>query len=492
MKPQAVPATGRPLARTAAFTALSNIALPLTSLISGPILAHALGPDQRGQMAAAVAPAFVLMFIANMGLPEATTFAIAKLRQDPRVVFLRAISVSIPLGIVAATIFWFAAPHFFSAEMQKVVPLARTIIFLLPLLMMVIILRFAVNGMRNYRAVNTERVLTPMLRLLAFVVLAVTSLLTVRTAALWQMVATIVGGCFLFIALWRFRPDPAEIQPTAPHLTRTLTVYGAKGWGAVLGNLVNWRLDQLVLVALVSPLQLGYYVVAVHFSEIPSTAINAVRNVLFAEAAHRNSAELIARAARVVVLLVAGGGLVAAALASLVIRVLFGKAFLPAVPMALVLLVATVPFCLEQIVAAGTLAERRPGLRSVSQKIVAAITVAGLLLLCPHLGAMGAAITSLIAYTINAAIAVYQFNRATGARPVDVVIPRPADARWVWSRITGILRKRRRRSEQGPAGGAGLGRTAARARRGRRRSHQPHRPPDDDARGIRNLMRRTP
>lgn len=452
MKIQAVPpeaGDGKPLARTAAITALSNIALPLTSLISGPILAHALPPDKRGIMTGAVVPAFVLMFLANMGLPEATTYAVAKLRQDPRTVFLRAASISIPLGILAAALFWVGAPYLYSDSMQEAVPLARKIILFLPALMLVIILRFTVNGMRRYRAVNTERVLTPVLRLLGFVVLVALGSLTAATAAVSQMGATVLGGCFLFWTLLRFGPRVAERLPTERHLTRTLAGYGARGWGAVLGNLVNWRLDQLVLLALISQTQLGLYVVAVHFSEIPSTAVNAVRNVIFAEAAHRNERDLVARAARSVILLVGLSSLVAALLSPLLIRILFGKAYMPALGMALVLLVATIPFCLEQILAAGLFAMKLPGLRSISQLLAAVVTVVGLFTLCPHLGGMGAAITSLAAYTVNCGLAIYQFTRKTGLGVREVTIPRAADVRWVTTKMLGlgrsIVRKLRRR-----------------------------------------------
>ncbi len=453
MKIQAAPtdaADGKPLARTAAITALSNIALPLTSLISGPILAHALPPDKRGIMTGAVVPAFVLMFLANMGLPEATTFAVAKLRQDPRAVFLRAASISIPLGIISAAFFWAIAPYLYSDSMQAAVPLARHVILFLPALMLVIILRFTVNGMRRYRAVNTERVLTPVLRLLGFVILVVLGTLTAGSAAVSQMCATVLGGCFLFWTLLRHGSRVADREPTEKHLTRTLASFGARGWGAVLGNLVNWRLDQLVLLALISDTQLGLYVVAVHFSEIPSTAVNAVRNVIFAEAAHRNEGDLVARAARSVVLLVGVSSIVAGCLSPLLIRFLFGVKYMPALGMALVLLVATLPFCLEQILAAGLFAMKLPGLRSISQLLAAIVTVVGLFTLCPHIGAMGAAITSLVAYTVNAGLAVYQFTRKTGMSVRDVTLPRGSDVRWVSNRLMGLIRSMTRKVRRRP------------------------------------------
>ena len=142
----------------------------------------------------------------------------------------------------------------------------------------------------------------------------------------------------------------------------------------------------------------------------------------------------------VVVLLVGLSSLGAAILSPLLIRVLFGTKYMPALGMALVLLVATLPFCLEQILAAGLFAMKLPGLRSISQMLAAIVTVVGLFTLCPHLGGMGAAITSLVAYSVNAALAVYQFTRKTGMSVREVTLPRASDVRWVTNRLLGLVR----------------------------------------------------
>jgi O-antigen/teichoic acid export membrane protein len=431
----------RGVPRMAFYTAVSNLALPLTSLLSGPILARTLGPVQRGEMAAAISPVFVLMFIANMGLPEAATYGIARLKQDPLAVFKRVGRLSLVYGVVTATALWFVAPYLLHRS-PDVVPILRKVLLLLPLLMLVIILRYTVNGMREFRAVNTERVLTPSLRLGAFISLAVMGTLTVTTAALSQVIATVVGGCFLFLAMRRRRRHRASAEPI-PHLTRHMASYGLRGWAAVLGNLVNWRLDQLVMVTLVSSGQLGYYVVAVHFSEIPATAVNAVRNLLFAESAHRDSLAIITRATRIVGVLVAGLALVGGVLAPWIVHLLFGVHFLPSVPMARVLLLASIPFCLEQVLAAGLLAQGRPGRRSVGQIVAAVVTLVGLLVLCPIMGAMGAAITSLVAYTVNCSIALLQFRGVSHLPWRRILVADADDLRWFAARLRSLVKKKK-------------------------------------------------
>ena len=165
---------------------------------------------------------------------------------------------------------------------------------------------------------------------------------------------------------------------------------------------------------LVSPTQLGYYVVAVSLAEISMMAVNALRAIVFTESVHAGGAELVARGARVILVLVTGVAVVGSLVAGPFIHLMFGADFAPSVDLARVLLVASIPFCVDQIVTAGIYAEGRPGLRSIGQLIGAAVAVGGLLLLAPLMGAMGAAVASLAAYTVTCTITLLQYRHLTG------------------------------------------------------------------------------
>ena len=58
-------------------TFVGNFYPALVALITGPILAHALGVFGRGQVAAGQAPLVLASTIASFGIPEAVTFAVA-------------------------------------------------------------------------------------------------------------------------------------------------------------------------------------------------------------------------------------------------------------------------------------------------------------------------------------------------------------------------------------------------------------------------------
>ncbi len=445
--------SGRGMGGVAVYTALSALSLPLTSLLAGPILARALGPEDRGRVLAVMAPVFVLSFVANMGLPEATTYGIARLRLRATTVLAAVSRLSLVYGAVAAGLLYLVAPHLLNSQTRSVLPLLHSVALVLPLIMVVVVLRYAVNGMRRFRNASTERVLSSLLRLGFFALLAGFGMLDLRTAVVAQVLATLLGGLYLLSVVLRSAPPQDRLEAAPPReLTRTLAGYGLRGWGGVFGNLVNWRLDQLVLVALVAPVQLGYYAVAVHFAELPSTMMNQLRNVLFAESAHRGDLRLVARFVRTAFALVLGSVLVGVLLAPVVVRTLFGTPFLPAVPMAQVLLLGSVPFCVEQLLAAGLLASGKPGRRSAGQVTAAVITVVGLVVLAPRVGAIGAAWTSLTAYTLNCTIALVMFRRVSGLPLREILLPRPSDLVWLTRRLRAVRGRKGRKGGPGTPG----------------------------------------
>ncbi len=462
--PPAVPASSesRPasgsVARAAAYTALTNLVLPLTSLATAPILARELGVTGRGEMAAVVAPIFILTVIAHFGLPEATAYALAKLRQDPRRVLRSAGGLTLVYGLFAAVFVWWAAPVLLR-NVPDLVPLLRGVAWLLPLTMWAILMRALLLGMREYAAPAVERVLTPVLRLVAFVSLMLAGSLTVTTAVLAHVFCAVAGGLFLLAVLLRRRASPVlvvepasavelvetpVVEPAHTRLTRQIALYGLRGWGGTLGTLITWRLDQMVLVMLVSATQLGYYVVAVALAEISMMAVNALRAIIFSEAAHRGGSELVAQSARIILMMTTlvaiGGSLVAGPF----IYILFGSDFGPSVDLARVLLLASIPFCVDQILTAGVYAEGRPGLRSISQLIGAAVAIGLLVLLAPTMGAMGAAVASLAAYSLTCAITVLQYRHLTGTSARQMLVPQRSDVEWVQARVARVAAKVRR------------------------------------------------
>lgn len=437
--PEAQPDRKHSLVRVLLYTGLTNAVLPLTSLATAPILARELGAHGRGEMAAVIAPMFVLIALASMSLPEAGAYAVAKLKEQPRRVLRNAGQLTLAYGVVAAVLVWVVAPTFLR-NAPHLVPLLRAVVLLLPVAMWLLLVRGVLVGMREHGIVAVERVLTPVLRLVTFVVLLLTGSLTVTSAVWAHMLCSVAGGVFLAVALLRRRVVDSGEPPTL-HLTRHVASYGLRGWGAVVGNLVVWRLDQVVLVALVTPAQLGYYVVAVSFAEISGMVVNSLRNVLFTESAHRDDRELIARAGRLMVVMVTGAAVVGVLLAEPVMMLLFGEGFSPSVRLAQVLVLASIPFCIDQMIAAGIYAEGHPGKRSISQITSAVVTIGLLVALTPSMDAMGAAVATLTAYVVACAISLVTYRRITGLPIRRMLVLERADVQWLRGKLGRVAAK---------------------------------------------------
>ena len=228
-------------------------------------------------------------------------------------------------------------------------------------------------------------------------------------------------------------------------LSRRLWGYGLRGWGGVFANLVNWRLDQAILPALTGPIQIGYYAVAVSLAEVPSMIIGAVKQVVFTETSSAGNLRLAARATRIVILLSLVSDLVLAAVSHVVVPLLFGSDFEPAVRMAQILLVANIPWTAEVVLATGLLSAGRPGLRSIGQIVAAVLTITGLALLVPRYGGIGAAWTSLVAYTVNFIVSLVFFHRESGLPLHESLIPRAADVRYLLTQARRLARRSGRR-----------------------------------------------
>ncbi len=432
------------IAGLAIWTTLAQLVLPATSLISGPILGRVLGPDGRGVYAAVLGPLLVLSFIAQVGLPDATTYAVARLRLPRGHVVVVTTRLTVLYGIVGGVLLFVFAPDLL-AKTPQAIPLMRAVSVTLPLLMILNLLRQATAGSEDFRWRNIERVVMSFVRLFGILFLAIAGWLT-ATSGVWVTVASaLVGLPLLLFALFGPRlqglREDREIRRQYPHLTRGLARYGLRGWPGTFGYLVNWRLDQAVMVVLVSATQLGYYAVAVSLAELPQTAFLQLKNVLFAESAARNDITLVARASRVLIAITIVLSAIGILASYLIVPLLFGHQFRPAIGMAQILLVGTVPFLVDAVLGAGLLSLGHPGRRSIGQLMAAAVTVAGLFTLCPRIGAIGAAWTSLAAYSVTAFVTMLIFCRASGLKHHQVLLLKPQDIRWLRANVGALRRK---------------------------------------------------
>src|ERR1700712_4176059 len=93
------------------LTALVGNGYPaLIAFFTGPILAHALGVDGRGAVAAATAPLALITTIATFGVPEAVTYAVARNPRAARAAAGRGFLLLVLAGAIATVVVLMLVP----------------------------------------------------------------------------------------------------------------------------------------------------------------------------------------------------------------------------------------------------------------------------------------------------------------------------------------------------------------------------------------------
>jgi O-antigen/teichoic acid export membrane protein len=393
------------LSRHAALTAVSNFAVPATALLTAPLLARALGPDGRGELAAALAPINLFTALALLGLPEAVTYFAASRQQQRRQLERRAGTILALSGILATCIVIFLAPVLAGGSSSLALLINIGALSIIPSTLLGA-LRGGAASAHQWPRVNAERYITNLSKPLIYLALFMVGHLDLFAATVVVPVSILLG----FIPyIWpvkeqQERDQRGDEQNPIPH--KEILAFGGSVWIGALAGTVLASLDQLVFIPFGgSTTQLGFYAAAVSIGAVASLANNAIRDVTFSAESRASSPARIQTAARISLLVSMTVGV------ALVLSIpfwfvwVFGPSFAGATVVAQIMVVGAIAIVPGTIAGVGLRARGRPWLTSISMVSAAIVNIGFLITLIPSLGAVGAAIATLmgnlVASTMN-------------------------------------------------------------------------------------------
>src|SRR5439155_4102644 len=231
-----------------------------------------------------------------------------------------------------------------------------------------------------------------------------------------------------FAAVWhqlhpRWEPSWTEFK--------TSMGYGLRDYPGGVADFTTLRLDQLMLGAMASNVAIGLYVIAVRLSEVTTLAANAIADALMPEVAAaraRDKAEMLwATSFRVTIYMQVLLLVPLWISAPFVLKFLFGESFIPATAAFRWLLLAAAAWGWGSIAISGLRGFGYPGLSTMARFSAAIVTAAALLILLPRLGIDGAAIASLIGYSVMLVVALFFFIRKRDLRLWECLRPHRRD-----------------------------------------------------------------
>jgi enterobacterial common antigen flippase len=366
------------------------------NVATGVITARRLGPEGRGIYAAVTLWPPLLSTLAVAGLSSAV---VVQIRKAPAAA-----------GAIAGGAFALAALHSLLAVLVGLVLLplvmkdypASAVGFAMLCLVSVfvnsaqVIEKQSFAGAGAYRLCNLTHLGPQLLHLLALLLLAAFGAITPRSAVL----ALLLSGALAVVAM-----IPGLLRVVRPSLTqmrqqlRGLKSYWRRGVANDIVFAITSYSDRLILIPLLLPTELGLYSVAFNLSRLVQFAQPALASVLLSHMSGRSDTDsrlAYERTLRLLITFILPAGLFLWFAAHWLLVLVYGQAFGEADQVFRILVVEASLGAVSQVNIQLFQSRDRPGIVSIIQVIVLALTLAALIVWVPLWGVRGAALSLLV------------------------------------------------------------------------------------------------
>lgn len=415
---------------------LAQLIILLVNVTSGVITARLLGPEGRGIFAAVTLWPVLFALIATAGLTTALPFQANKYPSDARAIFGIGIAAGATLGVFAAALAAALMPYLLPGYGNDAVFMAQLATLVIIPSCLHLIFNSALIGIRRFRLFNATRVLTQAAFPVGLLVFMLFGELDWQKAVVAQITLPNLMVALALPFFWQaLRPS---ISAAWPLLVR-LVSFSARSAPADILSTLSFYADRIILIPLLSPAVLGYYVVGFALSRVVTMMVPTLNTLLLSRMAGLDQTEAkalhdLAFRLSFWLLLLIGGAI--AACSPWLIELLYGSAFAPVVPVFIILLVEAGVYCLTHITFQFFNSQDRPGVVSLLQALSFVVTIVAVMIFAQRYGAIGAAASVLIASTFRLVAALWGLNwwMRLSLPPLRLTT---ADVRYVQARLLG-------------------------------------------------------
>jgi O-antigen/teichoic acid export membrane protein len=398
--------------------------LQLVNLASGLLAARLLLPEGRGALAVAILWPTTLAYLLLLGLSDAVLYYSANRHDRPERLFAAALWLGLAASAIAMALGYVVvlplAYRDYPAETRR---LAAWLLLIIPLHILGLVFQEMLRGHHKMGAWNLLRVMLGVgyvLLILGALGLGAATLSGFGVAYLLSHVPPLAIALVLCVTAgwggWRLH------GPTVRRLLR----YGARLHLSSVVNMLNGRIDQILVAGALSATAMGLYVVAVTLSQVTATLANSITMVAWPRCAAASEAErppVLGQFLRLtLVLMIASTALLYAA-APYVLGLLFGSAFVEATPVVRILLLGALPIAIKEFFVLAFKAYDRTLAISKGELLTLAANAALLSALIPAFGLEGAAAAYVATRWLSALYLGWLMRRELGLRLTPLLTP---------------------------------------------------------------------
>jgi O-antigen/teichoic acid export membrane protein len=266
----------RAILRTLAGTVSAGVAIQLTLVVTGIILARALGPENRGHLALLILITALLSALGPLGLPYALSYSLARvphqaadvMRQLKKAIVIQ-LGAAIACAGVLLAVLTSSRPGYVQAS-------AFMVLVAVPSGMVQQYGLGALQGLRRFTAFNVLRVAPNA----AFAVCA-TGLLVIDAGGFIELayaygVSRAIFAPMTLATAWRNAVAEQREGGAEPPSTSWILRFGRRSLFGGAPAVEAYRVDQAVVALFLPPVALGIYVVALALTNLPRFVARSV------------------------------------------------------------------------------------------------------------------------------------------------------------------------------------------------------------------------
>lgn len=421
----------------------TSYALLGMAIISGVVDARALGPAGKGELMALVIWPNALITVGTLGLIEAISYYVAKYDNLKGNIFGTSLFIGLLQAFVLVVIGLLLVPHLLHHSQPEILSIGKLYILMyIPICIIMLFNQSYLHGLLNFKAYNIIRIFLTG----SILLFKIGAIITNRYSTTSFSVAYLVGiSISLFISIYFIHRSKVTKLGFNKKLLKPLLSYGLKSNTSNITLMVNERLDQLLIAFLLPATQLGYYIVAVSLTTGVTIIGVSISMVTLPRIASANNnvirLKMISNLTRGTTWLSIFLALAMISLSDRIVIKIFGEDFQPAIFIAKILLLAAVPLSINRVLQTSLKALNQPLQAGVVEIFSAIITISFLLILLPSMGIIGAALTSLVAYSASFLILIYIFKKKYGVSVNKLLLIRLEDISYIFHFIKLGIRK---------------------------------------------------
>ncbi|MGQ9550284.1 MAG: lipopolysaccharide biosynthesis protein [Roseiflexus sp.] len=398
------------VARLVAETYAMRLITLACLVIAAMLQARLIGPEGKGLLATTLSWSALIGGIALLGSDSAAIYFVARAANYALWLMRAGLIYAIGIAVIAGAPIGAAIAFTHQESTDLKVFLAITL--LIPIFILTAILNAILIGLNRIRTTNNINAISSIIYVFT---LSLCFLLHIET---FESIVAIITGVqlttlILLVAAVCHSGAAEYRMPEIPAFMR----YALQSFRGNLAGLLFLRSSLLILGGFAPIAQAGIYSIALVFADVALMMPNTLTNILLPRLAGQNPALIAAHAATAA--RYASASMLALALmigcgAFLMVPVGFGEAFRPAAPVALLLCIGAALGTPGMILSLYFNAREQPGTPATAAWIGCGVLIAGLSVLTPFAGAIGAAVANAVARLAMSLFIIVQFCRASG------------------------------------------------------------------------------